>query len=77
MWNHIEVIMAINVALDDQLIAEAMAVSDQKTKKAVVTVALQEYIARRKQLNIIKLFHTIDYDENLNHKQQRKHLWRN
>lgn len=66
--------MAINVALDDQLIAAALAASDQKTKKAVVTQALQEYIARRKQLNIIKLFNTIDYNENFDHKQQRKHL---
>jgi hypothetical protein len=32
------------------------------TKKQAVTVALQEYVARRKQMGIIDLFGTIDFD---------------
>ena len=63
--------MATNLALDDQLIDEALSIGDHKTKKAVVTEALQEYIMRRKQLNIIKLFNTIEYDQGIDHKQQR------
>lgn len=63
--------MATNLALDDKLIEEALTIGEQKTKKAVVTEALQEYIKRRKQLNIIKLFDSIEYDENYDYKKQR------
>ncbi len=63
--------MATNLALDDALIAEAQAISQQKTKKAVVTEALQEYIQRRKQQEILKLFGQIDYDNGFDYKQQR------
>ncbi len=64
--------MATNLALDDKLIEEALTIGNHTTKKAVVTEALQEYIKRRKQLNIIKLFNSIDYDEDFDYKEQRK-----
>jgi hypothetical protein len=38
----------------------------------VVTEALEEYIQRRKQKNILELFHRIDYDEDYDYKEQRK-----
>jgi hypothetical protein len=44
--------MATNLALDDDLILEAQKTSGNRTKKAVATKALQEYIQRRKQLDI-------------------------
>ena len=52
--------MATNLALDDALIDEAVRVSGHRTKKAAVTHALTEYIARRKQREIVALFGTID-----------------
>ena len=55
--------MATNLGLDDKLIQEAQEIGKQKTKKAVVTEALQEYIQRRKQLKILELFGTLDYEE--------------
>lgn len=64
--------MATNLALDDQLITEALVLGKQKTKKAVVTEALEEYVNRRKQLNMINLFNSIDYDESFDYKEQRK-----
>lgn len=64
--------MATNLALDDQLIEEALTIGKHKTKKAVVTEALQEYISRRKQIEIIKLFGTIDYDDDFDLKTQRQ-----
>ena len=64
--------MATNLAVDDDLIQEALAVGHQSTKKAVVTEALQEYIQRRKQQEILKLFNTIEYDESFDYKVQRK-----
>ena len=54
--------MPTNLALDDNLIEEARSIGGHKTKKDAVTVALQEYIARRKQLTILELFGTVDYD---------------
>lgn len=64
--------MATNLAIDDKLIEEARAIGKHKTKKAVVTEALQEYIQRRKQLQILSLFGKIEYDPSYDYKKQRK-----
>ncbi|MFA5905823.1 MAG: type II toxin-antitoxin system VapB family antitoxin [Desulfobacula sp.] len=48
--------MATNLAIDDNLIEEARLLGKHKTKKAVVTDALKEYIQRR---NLICLQKTI------------------
>jgi len=64
--------MLTNLAIDDKLIEEARIVGLHRTKKAVVTEALIEYIQRRKQVNIINLFGTIEYDSDYNYKEQRK-----
>ena len=45
--------MPTNLAIDDKLIEEARLVSLHRTKKAVVTEALIEYIQRRKQAKIL------------------------
>lgn len=52
--------MATNLALDDRLIEEAVRISGHRTKKAAVTHALTEYIARRKQRAILDLFGKLD-----------------
>ena len=59
--------MATNLALDDRLIKEAQRLGGHKSKKAAVTAALDEYIRRRKQTQIIRLFGTIDFDSKYNH----------
>ena len=64
--------MATNLAIDDQLIEEARVIGRHRTKKAVVTEALQEYIQRRKQVDILKLFNKIEYERGYNYKKQRK-----
>src|SRR5204863_8376299 len=51
--------MPTNLAIDDRLLEEARRVGGQRTKKATVTDALAEYIQRRKQAKILKLFGTI------------------
>ena len=63
--------MATNLALDDSLIEEALKLGGQRTKKDVVTQALQEYVQRRKQLKLIELFGTVDFDETFDAKAQR------
>jgi predicted transcriptional regulator len=64
--------MATNLALDDELIEEARILGKHRTKKAVVTEALHEYIQRRKQTDIVNIFNSISYDEEYDYKKQRK-----
>ena len=63
--------MATNLALDDNLISQAQKVGHHKTKKDAVTTALKEYIARKKQLEIIDLFGKIDFDKDYDYKKAR------
>jgi hypothetical protein len=64
--------VATNLALDDNLIEEARRIGDHKTKKEAVTAALDEYIRRRKQLQILDLFGTIDFDPDYDYKKMRQ-----
>lgn len=63
--------MATNLAIDDRLIEEARRVGGHKTKKAAVAEALEEYIQRHRQRQILDLFQTIDYDPDYDYKVQR------
>jgi hypothetical protein len=63
--------MATNLALDDALIDEACAAGGHRTKKEAVTAALTEYVKRRKQLEILKLFGTIDVIPECDYKGER------
>ena len=64
--------MATNLAIDDDLLEEARIVGKHATKKAVVNEALAEYVQRRKQAEIITLFHTVEYDADYDYKVQRQ-----
>ena len=64
--------MATNLAIEDDLIEQAKQIGNHKSKKAAVTEALQEYIQRRKQIKLIDLFGTIDFDPDYDYKTQRK-----
>lgn len=64
--------MATNLAIDDQLIEEARRVGGHGTKKQAVTVALEEYVARRKQLAVLNLFGTIDFDKSYDYRRSRQ-----
>jgi len=55
--------MATNLAIDDQLLDEALKVGGHRTKKATVTEALEEYIRRRRQVRVVELFGTIDFEK--------------
>ena len=64
--------MATNLALDDSLIEEARLVGKHLTKKAAVTAALEEYIRHRRQMEILDLFGTVDFDSTYDYKKSRK-----
>ncbi len=63
--------MATNLAIDDALLSLAQKVGGLKTKKETVNIALKEFIQRRKQEEVIKLFGTIEFDTAYDYKQLR------
>ncbi len=63
--------MPTNLAIDDRLIEEVQKLGRHRTKKAAVTAALDEYIQRRKQRDILPLFGTIEYQNNYDYKKER------
>ncbi|MCU1229988.1 MAG: hypothetical protein JWO97_2872 [Acidobacteria bacterium] len=64
--------MATNLAIDDRLLLEAQRIGGHRTKKATVTEALQEYIQHRKQVRILEMFGTVDFDPKYDYKKQRR-----
>jgi hypothetical protein len=63
--------MATNLALDPKLVDRALRVSGEKTKKAPVTRALQEFIARRSQKRLIELMGKLQWDDSYDYKAER------
>ena len=64
--------MPTNLAIDDELLEEALRLGGHRTKKATVNEALKEYIERRRQLKILDLFGQIDYDPAYDYKKERR-----
>jgi hypothetical protein len=63
--------MATNLDIDPALIEQALAVSGERTKKAAVTRALQEFIARRRQKRLIELMGQLEWDSSFDYKAER------
>ena len=63
--------MATNLAIDPKLIIEAQKIGGFKTKKDTVNTALLEFIQRHKQLEIVKLFGSVEYDSKFSYKKGR------
>ena len=63
--------MATNLSIDPDLLERALQVSGERTKKAAVTKALQEFIARRRQKRLLELVGKLEWDENYDYKAER------
>jgi len=63
--------MATNLAIDPELLQRAFELGGQRTKKATVTTALEEYIARRAQAGIVEHFGSLDWDDEYDYKADR------
>jgi hypothetical protein len=63
--------MATNLAIDPVLLDRAVEVSGERTKKAAVTKALQEFIARREQKRVVELMGKLEWDDSFNYKTER------
>jgi len=63
--------MATNLSIDPDLLEKALLVSGERTKKAAVTRALQEFIARREQKKLLELFGELEWDPQFDYKKER------
>jgi hypothetical protein len=64
--------MATNLSIDPELIERALELSGERTKKAAVTKALQEFIARRQQRRVLELFGKLEWDPAYDYKAERQ-----
>jgi hypothetical protein len=64
--------MATNLSIVPELIERALKVSGERTKKAAVTKALQEFIARRQQKALIDIMGRLEWDTGFDYKAERK-----
>ena len=63
--------MANNLSLDPDLIDRALELSDERTKKAAVTRALEEFITRREQKHLLELMGNLEWDNSFDYKAER------
>jgi Arc/MetJ family transcription regulator len=63
--------MATNLDLDPDLVQRALELSGESTKRAAVTSALREFIARREQKRLLELFGQLEWDAQFDYKQER------
>lgn len=63
--------MATNLSLDPALIDEVLALSGEKTKRAAVTRALEEYVARRRQKRLLDLMGKLEWAPDYDYKRER------
>lgn len=63
--------MATNLSIDPELIDRALEVSGERTKKAAVTKALQEFIARRRQKRLLDLMGKLEWQSSYDYKAER------
>ena len=65
--------MATNLDIAPDLLNEAVEIGHHRTKREAVEAALVEYVNRRKQLEITRLFGKIDFDPTYDYKKARRH----
>jgi hypothetical protein len=63
--------METNLSLDPELIERALELSGERTKKAAVTRALEEFVARRRQKRLVELMGKLEWDNSFDVKAER------
>jgi Arc/MetJ family transcription regulator len=64
--------MSTNLALDDNLLNQAMKIGHVRTKRETVTIALKEFIERRRQRRILDIQGKIEFRDDWDHKKDRR-----
>jgi len=63
--------MRTNIVLDEALVTEAFKYAGVTTKRQLVHLALQEFVANRKRLDLLELEGRIEFAEGYDHKSLR------
>ena len=58
--------MRTNIDINDDLLQVAMDISQAKTKKATIELALQEYIRMKRRHDLVSMFGNVHWDGDLN-----------
>lgn len=64
--------MPTNLAIDDNLLNEALRIGGRQTKRETVNEALKEYVERRKRDRALDCLGTFDFDPQYDYKRERK-----
>ncbi len=64
--------MRTNIVLDDELVAEAFKYSSLKSKRELVHMALQEFVDRKRRMNLMDLEGQIEFAEGYDYKKMRE-----
>jgi hypothetical protein len=64
--------MATNRSIDPELIEWALKLSSELRRKAAVTKALRELIARRRQKRLLDLTGKVEWDSSYDYKAERR-----
>ena len=59
------------IGLAPDLLNQVLQLSGESTKKATVTMALKEFVARREQKKIAELFASLSWDTQYDYKAER------
>ncbi len=64
--------MPTNLAIDDALIREAQKLGRHRTEREAVNAALDEYVRRRHQQEILSWFGKVEYRADYDYKKERR-----
>jgi len=67
--------MATRLSIDPKLVETVLKLSGEMTKRAAVTRALEEYIARHRQKNMLELIGQVEWDKDYDYKAGRSRGW--
>jgi Arc/MetJ family transcription regulator len=63
--------MNTNIFIDTELMSQAIALSELKTKKDIIDLALREFVSRRKRKNLAELKGKIEFADGYDYKTMR------
>lgn len=63
--------MATNLAINDELLNDALKIGGLKSKKDTVNTALAEFIQKRKAEDLVNMFGTVEYENGYDYKALR------
>lgn len=64
--------MRTNIVLDESILKEAFELSNAKTKRELINLALEEFVNNRKKMNLLDLKGKIRFCDSYNYKSMRE-----